>query len=117
VHTLIYYYTEGLVREALETRAWNDGIPISYAMFSPSAESCEEATIFSYLVASHIARLHKDDKIEEKEFYDKAMNSMNFCKRFADNFIFKLPKCKGYFLPETEITTKVEEIVQKRFQK
>ena len=46
VNLLFYYYTNGPIRKALETGAWNDGIPITYAMFSPSANSCEEATLF-----------------------------------------------------------------------
>ena len=116
VNLLFGYYTDGLVRKALETGAWNDGKPISYAMFSPSANSCEEATLFTYLVASHISRLQKDDKMNESEFRDKAMNSMEFYKRFANDFIFHLPKCKGYVLQESEISVVVEEIVQHRFK-
>ena len=115
IHLLFHYYTNGNVRKALETGARNNGIPITYAMFSPSANSCEEAVVFSYLIASHIARLQNDDKIDENEFYDKAMNSMNFYKKFGNDFIFHLPKCTGYFLPESEIVEVIEEIKQKRF--
>lgn len=116
VNLLFGYYTNGPVRKALETGAWNNGIPISYAMFSPSANSCEEATLFTYLAASHIARLQKEDKMNENEFHDKATNSMEFYKRFANDFIFHLPKCKGYVLQESEIAVAVEEIVQHRYK-
>lgn len=50
IHLLFHYYTNGNVRKALETGARNNGIPITYAMFSPSANSCEEAVVFSYLI-------------------------------------------------------------------
>ena len=115
IETLFHYYTHGIVRDALETGAWNDGTPITYSMFSPLGNSCEEATVFAYLAASHIARLNEDDKMKSDEFKQKAQNTMEIYKLFVQDFLLPNKKCDGYYLRPEESAKALDEIVRRKY--
>jgi hypothetical protein len=115
VETLFQYYTNGIVSKALETGAWNRGTPITYSLLSTTGKSCEEATVFAYLTASHIARLNEDENMKSDEFKRKSQNTMEFYKIFAQKFLLPHEKCNGYYLPPNESAKVLDEIVRVKY--